>query len=103
MPAHCVHNAHLYYLLLEEVTVEQTLQRLSKRGVSAVSHDVPLHSSRAGLRYGRAVGDLPNTVWAGDRLIRLPLWFGMDEETIARVVDAVHAVLDPRVATRATA
>lgn len=96
VPAHCGHNAHLYYLLLESEPVEETLPRLRERGVSAVSHYVPLHDSRAGLRFGRSAGRLENTVWASERLIRLPLWFGMDERTIERVVDAVYSVLGGR-------
>jgi len=103
VPAHCVHNAHLYYLLLESAGVEETIQSLRAHGVSAVSHYVPLHSSRAGLRFGRAVGDLPHTRSASDRLIRLPLWAGMDDAVIERVVHAVHATLAPaRLAARSS-
>jgi dTDP-4-amino-4,6-dideoxygalactose transaminase len=94
VPSHCTHNAHLYYLLLEEATVASTLEALRSNGVSAVSHYVPLHTSRAGLRHGRAVGELPHTLRASERLIRLPLWVGMDAATIDRVVDAVYVVLD---------
>jgi dTDP-4-amino-4,6-dideoxygalactose transaminase len=93
VPEHCMHNAHLYYLLLQGAEVEPTLARLKERGVNAVSHYVPLHSSRAGQAHGRTVGDLPHTVRAAEGLIRLPLWVGMDELTIARVVDAVHSAL----------
>ena len=103
VPDHCTHNAHMYYLLLQDADVEQTLGRLRERGVSAVSHYVPLHSSHAGLAYGRAVGDLPHTVRAAATLIRLPLWVGMDETTIERVVDAVYAVLSGGRAARAAA
>jgi dTDP-4-amino-4,6-dideoxygalactose transaminase len=95
VPEHCTHNAHLYYLLLEEATVEPTLRLLRSNGVSAVSHYVPLHTSRAGMRHGRAVGSLPHTLRASESLIRLPLWVGMDAATIERVIDAVHVVLAP--------
>jgi dTDP-4-amino-4,6-dideoxygalactose transaminase len=93
VPEHCSHNAHLYYLLLESVEVAQTLEELRLHGVSAVSHYVPLHSSRAGRRHGRQVGELPHTLRASESLIRLPLWVGMDDGIIERVVDAVYRVL----------
>ncbi len=95
VPEYCAHNGHLYYLLLESAEVEPTVERLRSHGVSTISHYVPLHSSRAGRRYGRSVGYLPHTVRASESLIRLPLWVGMDDVAIERVVDAVHAVLAP--------
>lgn len=95
IPAHCGHNAHLYYLLLEGGGVEETIQSLQAHGVNAVSHYVPLHDSRAGRRFGRPIGRLPHTRAASDRLIRLPLWAGMDDAVVDRVVEAVRAVLAP--------
>ena len=93
VPDHCVHNAHLYYLLVGAVDTDTALDQLRSRGVNAVTHYVPLHSSPAGRRYGRCIGDLPVTVAASERLIRLPMWVGMDEPTVARVIDAVEAAV----------
>ncbi|HSF42651.1 MAG TPA: dTDP-4-amino-4,6-dideoxygalactose transaminase, partial [Thermoanaerobaculia bacterium] len=56
------HNAHLYYLLTEDLEARTRLiAGLKERGIQALFHYVPLHSSPAGRRYGRTAGDLPNT------------------------------------------
>jgi dTDP-4-amino-4,6-dideoxygalactose transaminase len=93
VPAHCRHNAHLYYVLLPSLERRTRLiERLRARGVGAVFHYVPLHSSPAGRRYGRAAGSMARTERAGDCLLRLPLWLGMDEavaETVAREIEAL--------------
>jgi dTDP-4-amino-4,6-dideoxygalactose transaminase len=84
-------NAHLYYLLLADPAERgRVLDALNTGGVNAVFHYVPLHSSPAGRRFGRAVGDLPITQEIADRLIRLPLWVGMSREEVQFVVTAVR-------------
>jgi dTDP-4-amino-4,6-dideoxygalactose transaminase len=80
IPPECAHNAHLYYVLLESPALRnRLLDRFNARGIGGVFHYVPLHSSPAGLRYGRAVGELPHTRVAGEQLLRLPLWLGLGE------------------------
>jgi dTDP-4-amino-4,6-dideoxygalactose transaminase len=94
VPPGRVHNAHMYYLLtpsLESRT--RVLARLKERGFLAVFHYVPLHSSPAGRRLGRAVGELPVTSDVADRLVRLPLWVGLPEATLDEIVDVVRAAL----------
>jgi dTDP-4-amino-4,6-dideoxygalactose transaminase len=87
IPPHCDHNAHLYYVLAPDLTSRDGLIRaLARCGIQALFHYVPLHSSPAGRRFGRALGDLPRTRAASDRLIRLPLWIGMGEAEVGRVV-----------------
>ena len=66
------------------------LADLNARGVNAVFHYVPLHSSPAGQRYGRAVGSMRVTDDCSARLIRLPLWIGMDEAASQTVVERLH-------------
>jgi dTDP-4-amino-4,6-dideoxygalactose transaminase len=61
-----------------------------------VFHYVPLHSSPAGRRFGRAIGDLRITTSVAERLVRLPLWVGMTDADIERVVAAIHAALSAR-------
>jgi dTDP-4-amino-4,6-dideoxygalactose transaminase len=95
VPDGCRHNAHMYYLLAPDRTArDRLLSGLQDRGVDAVFHYVPLHSSPAGLRHGRAHGDLAVTDDVSGRLVRLPLWPGMDDEDVAHVVRSVHEVLD---------
>ena len=92
IPPTCVFNAHMYYLLLPGLA-ERTdfIARLRELGIYCVFHYVPLHSSPAGLRFGRTQGSLPMTVEAGDRLVRLPMWLGLEAHQ-ARVIDSVVRV-----------
>lgn len=94
VPAGCRHNAHMYYLLAADGAArDELIARLEERGVNAVFHYVPLHSSPAGLRHGRAPGELPVTDDASGRLLRLPLWPGMDDADVAHVIRSVHEAL----------
>ncbi len=89
VPAHCGHNAHMYYLLLPTFAARTTfIERLKAAGVQSVFHYIPLHSSPAGSRYSRAHGPLPVTDDLADRLVRLPLWNGL-ETSQAKVIDDV--------------
>src|SRR5438445_520941 len=75
IPADRTHNAHMYYLLMPDLdTRTRTLKDLNAAGVHSVFHYVPLHSADAGMRFGRAAGDLSVTNEMSDRPIRLPLW-----------------------------
>jgi dTDP-4-amino-4,6-dideoxygalactose transaminase len=99
VPADCTHNAHMFYLLLpDRETRDDLIAQLSAAGVHAVFHYVPLHSSPAGRRYGRVRGDLSVTDDVSDRIVRLPLWPGLDDESLARVIDAVYAAIAPELA-----
>lgn len=90
VPAGCQHNGHLYYLLLPDRMIrEHILMHLRKNNINGVFHYVPLHSSPAGLRYGRAVGKLSQTEKASACLLRLPVWVGMQEMHVAKVVSKV--------------
>lgn len=94
IPTHCRHNAHMYYLVLEDLAHRTMfLDKLKAAGIHALFHYVPLHSSPAGRRYARAHGELIHTDAAGDRLVRLPLWVEMTEDDVGRVIDAVAAAL----------
>lgn len=84
VPAHCTHNAHMYYVLLPNLATRSALiDRLKAAGVQSVFHYIPLHSAPAGRRYGRVGdgrGNLPVTNEVSDRLLRLPLWCGLEAE-----------------------
>jgi dTDP-4-amino-4,6-dideoxygalactose transaminase len=91
VPEHCSHNAHLYYLLLpDEDTRDHVIDELRAQSIAALFHYVPLHSSSAGRRFGRPCGELLHTDEASERLVRLPLWVGMGEMELERVVTAVE-------------
>ena len=94
VPEHCAHNAHLYYLLLPDLaTRDRLIEALRREGIAALFHYVPLHTSEAGRRFGRAYGELPVTDSASQRVLRLPLWVGLGEAEVERVVDAVTDAL----------
>jgi len=69
------------------------IETLKTSGMQAVFHSIPLHSSPAGGKYGRAHGDLAQTQEVSNRLVRLPLWMGMSEEDVVRVVEGVYEAL----------
>ena len=93
IPAHCSHNAHMYYLLLPSLERRTAfIDALRKRDIGAVFHYIPLHSSPAGMRLGRCAGELPVTDSTSDRLVRLPLWVGLEDHLDA-VLDACNDAL----------
>ena len=94
IPDGCVHNAHMYYLLANSAEEQHAvLAQLKEQGIGAVFHYIPLHSAPAGLRFGRAHGDMKVTDDIWSRLIRLPLWPDMTPADIERVLDAVKRAL----------
>ena len=94
VPDTCAHNAHLFYVLLPQGADRAALlAALRARGVQAVFHYVPLHSSPAGVKYGRVASSMDVTDDRSARLVRLPLWTGMPAGTPSMVVEAVHELL----------
>ena len=94
VPEGARHNAHLYYLLLpDEDRRQRLIEELSRRQIASVFHYVPLHSSPAGRRFGRAAGELPVTADVSARLVRLPLWIGMTDPQIDHVITSVQQIL----------
>ena len=87
------HNAHMYYLLLQDLEDRKRfIARLKDKNVQAVFHYIPLHSAPSGHVYGRTSGCLYHTDALADRLVRLPLWPGLEEDQL-RVIDAVGFAL----------
>ncbi len=91
IPAEREHNAHMYYILLSCQTERAELIKwLKERGISAVFHYVPLHSTEPGRRFGRFSGEDRYTTDLSERLLRLPLYYEMTDEDCGRVIDAVR-------------
>ncbi|WP_332825248.1 dTDP-4-amino-4,6-dideoxygalactose transaminase [Ramlibacter sp.] len=94
IPADCGHNAHMYYVLLPSLAQRTALiERLAAQDIHSVFHYVPLHTSPFGREHSRAVGDLRHTNELSERLVRLPLWVGLEEhqgEVIDRIVRTVR-------------
>lgn len=94
VPAECQHNAHMYYVLLAQgVDRQAVLAVLNSEGINAVFHYVPLHTAPAGRRYARTHGELEKTVHLSERLVRLPLWLGLQPEQQDRVVQVLTRAL----------
>jgi dTDP-4-amino-4,6-dideoxygalactose transaminase len=96
IPRECVHNAHMYYLLLPSLDLRTAfIERLKAKGIHTVFHYIPLHSAPRGQMVGRAAGEMVNTNSTGDRLVRLPLWLGVEEwqnEVIRKVIEEIGEI-----------
>lgn len=94
VPTDCEHNAHMYYLLLPDLATRTAfIDRLRKQDIYTVFHYIPLHSAPQGLRAARAHGDMSLTDEYADRLVRLPMWVGVEGDAQAAVLVAVNEVL----------
>ncbi|MBP3478638.1 MAG: dTDP-4-amino-4,6-dideoxygalactose transaminase [Oscillospiraceae bacterium] len=95
IPEGCVHNAHMFYLKCKDLE-ERTdfINHLKANGVLAVFHYVPLHSAPAGLKFGRFDGEDVYTTAESDRLVRLPMYYGITEEDVSTVCACVHAFFE---------
>jgi dTDP-4-amino-4,6-dideoxygalactose transaminase len=94
VPSQAVQNGHLYYLLLpDNERRERLIAELARANVDSVFHYIPLHSSPAGRRYGRASGALGVTDRVSAGLLRLPLWVGMSDAQIDHVIEAAYDAL----------
>lgn len=94
VPGYSGNNGHLYYILLQpDADRSRVIERLLESGIQSVFHYVPLHDSPAGRRIGRPSGSLAMTEALAPRLLRLPLWVGMDAGDIAFVAERLRAIL----------
>jgi dTDP-4-amino-4,6-dideoxygalactose transaminase len=94
IPVDRSHNAHMYYVLLDNQERRgRLIATLTEQNIQAVFHYIPLHSSPAGERYGRVDGSLSVTDEMSERLLRLPFWVEMSEAEIERVCGAVESAL----------
>jgi dTDP-4-amino-4,6-dideoxygalactose transaminase len=92
LPRDTEHNAHLFYIKTKNLEERSALMEyLKKRGIGSAFHYIPLHSSPAGKCYGVFSGKDEWTTRESDRLLRLPLWYGISSEKINKVIEAVKA------------
>ncbi len=91
IPDGCLHNAHMYYVLLSsEFSRDKVLQKMKDEGIGAIFHYIPLHSAPAGKKYGRVSGEMKNTDSCAERVIRLPLWIGLSQTQQQKVVTTLE-------------
>ena len=92
VPEHCVHNGHMFWLKVADAKeraafMDQHLK--AKNGVYAVSHYVPLHTAPAGRKFGRFHGEDKYTTKESERLVRLPMYYGLTMEQVDYICDKV--------------
>lgn len=91
VPKECVHNAHMFYIKTKDLEERSRLiSYLKEHDISAVFHYIPLHSAPAGKKYGVFYGEDKYTTCESERLLRLPLYYGIEKEKIERVVEAIY-------------
>jgi len=84
VPEYAIHNGHIFYIKTDKR--DELLKYLNKKGIKAVFHYVPLHTSPAGKKFGVFIGKDKWTTKESNRLIRLPLFYGIKEEEIQTVI-----------------
>lgn len=90
VPQNCIHNAHMFYLKLKDLQYRtEFINYLKARDVQAVFHYIPLHSAPAGLKFGRFYGNDEYTTKESERLVRLPLYYGLTENDRKTVIESV--------------
>jgi dTDP-4-amino-4,6-dideoxygalactose transaminase len=95
IPRHCTTNGHIFYILLRDLADRTAFIAHMKSGqIDTPFHYVPLHSSEAGRRFGRASGQMTVTDDITDRLVRLPSFFSLGDEA-QRVIDHALSFFDP--------
>ena len=90
VPDYCVHNAHMFYIKCKDLKERSALQVfLRENGVETAFHYIPLHSSPAGLKFGRFHGEDKYTTKESERLLRLPMYYGLKSEDIHYVCEKI--------------
>lgn len=92
IPANCQHNGHMFYIKCKNLAERTSLlAHMKQADILAVFHYVPLHSAPAGLQFSRFHGEDCYTTQESEKLVRLPLWYGMEPAVLQRVMDAVKS------------
>ncbi|MBQ1592178.1 MAG: dTDP-4-amino-4,6-dideoxygalactose transaminase [Treponema sp.] len=90
IPKDCQHNAHMFYLITKDIKERTSfISFMRKKDILAVFHYIPLHSSPAGIKFGRFDSIDEVTTPYSERLVRLPLYYGLAESDQQKVIDAV--------------
>lgn len=91
VPDYCKHNAHMFYIKTKDLDERTKLIKyLDSKEVGAVFHYIPLHSAPAGLKYGEFVGEDKYTTKESERLVRLPMYYGLNDD----IYDVIELIRD---------
>jgi dTDP-4-amino-4,6-dideoxygalactose transaminase len=95
VPENCSTNAHIFFLIFESDELTEFYENgLKRNGISAFSHYIPLHSSPAGLKYGKVASSMNVTDRIFKRLLRLPIWTDLRDEQIELVVSTLSKLIE---------
>ena len=98
IPSHIEHNGHIFFIKLQSTEIRNDLlEFLNGQGIGASFHYIPLHSSPAGLQFGRMSGSDEFTTSESGKLLRLPMSWALNEEEQNRVVDSIFTFFDMKV------
>lgn len=90
IPEGCTHNAHMFYIKTKDIEERSSLiHYLKEKGIMAVFHYIPLHSSEAGRKFGRFFGEDVYTTKESERLLRLPMYYGLEEEKVSYITETL--------------
>ncbi|MDR2407648.1 MAG: dTDP-4-amino-4,6-dideoxygalactose transaminase [Bacteroidales bacterium] len=90
IPEICNHNAHMFYIKVKNIDERSSLiQYLADNGILSVFHYIPLHSSPAGKQFGRFHGIDRYTTKESERLLRLPMYYGMKKADIFKIIECI--------------
>ena len=91
IPEECKHNAHMFYIKTKDIWIRQAyIKYMRTFDIACVFHYVPLHSSPAGVKYGRFYGKDEYTTSDSDRLVRLPMYYNMAKSDLQKVIDRTY-------------
>lgn len=91
IPQECVHNAHMFYIKVKDLTERTKLIAfLKEKGVNAVFHYIPLHTSPAGMQFGIFSGEDKYTTKESERLLRLPMYYNIEEQDVIYIAEKVR-------------
>ena len=97
IPSGCTHNAHMYYIKLRDLAERtELLASMQEEDIGAVFHYVPLHSSPAGKRFGRFFGEDRYTTKESERLVRLPMYYGLSVDIVDEICTRIERFLSER-------
>ncbi len=90
IPEECAHNAHMFYRLGFNIEgTPGTAAFLKENGIGSAFHYVPLHSAPAGGRFGRFHGEDKYTTNTFERLLRLPMYYGLKQDEVGMICDKI--------------
>lgn len=91
VPEGCVHNAHMFYIKAKDIQERTALiDYLKENGILSVFHYIPLHTAPAGLKFGRFHGEDKYTTKESERLLRLPMYYGLKEEQVDYICERIN-------------